>query len=104
MRDLNDQALNYRISEFDSVMRSKISTGNALYLTNNLDPQNECNLYKSQPRKFKSGLKNIFFWNRNLDVTWFQISINQVTGEIKKTCGDSKKIGCKEGNTWLENI
>ena len=100
MRDLSDQALKCRISEFDSDMRSKISTGNALYTTYNPDPQNECNVYKSQPRKFKSGFKSIFFWNRNLDVTWFQISINQVTGSIEKTCGDSKKFGCEEGNTW----
>ena len=69
MRDLNDQALKCRISEFDSArMRSKISTGNALYKTYNPQPQNECNVYKSQPRDFKSGFKSIFFWNRKLDV------------------------------------
>ena len=101
IRDLNDQALKCRISEFDSArMRSKISTGNALYKTYNPQPQNECNVYKSQPREFKSGFKSIFFWNRNLEVTWFQISINQVTGEIEKICGDSEKIGCEEGKTW----
>mgnify|MGYP007000163231 len=52
------------------------------------------------PREFKSGFKSIFFWNRNLDVTWFQISINQLTGEFEKICRDSEKIGCEEGNTW----
>ena len=74
IRDLNNQALKCRISEFDSVrMRSKISTGNALYLKYDSKSQNECNEYKSQPRKFKSGLMSIFFWNLKLDVKWFQI-------------------------------
>ena len=100
-RSLNNQALKCKISELDSrEMRSKISPGNALYKTYIPKAQNECVVYKSQPINFKSGLRSIFFWNRNLDVTWFQIEINPITREVKKLCGDSSKIGCEEGNTW----
>ena len=101
IRDLNDQALKCQISEFDSArMRSKISTGNALYKTYNPENNNECIVYISKPRKFKSGLKSIFFLNSKPETTWFKIEINQINGKIKKTCGDKKKFGCKEGNTW----
>ena len=31
--------------------------------------------------------------------TWFEIDIKE-TGEVLKTCGDSSKPGCEEGNTW----
>ena len=41
-----------------------------------------------------------FFWNRNLDATWFQIELDKTTGKIQKTCGDSSKQGCDRGNTW----
>ena len=98
---LNDQELKCRISEFDSKrMKSKINPGNSLYTTFIPDAQNECIEYKSQPRNFKSGLRSILFWNKNSDATWFQIEIDQDTEEIKKTCGDSSKTGCEEGNTW----
>ena len=100
-RSLNNQALKCKISELDSRrMRSKISAGNALYKTFIPKAQNECTLYKSQPRNFKSGFRSIFFWNRNLDATWFQIEIDQITGEGQRICGDSSKPGCDEGNTW----
>ena len=100
-RALNNQALKCRISELDTKrMISKISPGNALYKTYIPETQNECTIYKSQPRNFKSGLRSIFFWNRELDATWFQIEINQTTGEAQKVCGDSSKLGCSEGNTW----
>ena len=81
-------------------MRSKISPGNSLYRTFIPNDQNECTLYKSQPRNFKSGIRSMFFWNQNVDATWFQIEINQITGEAHKRCGDSSKFGCKDGNTW----
>ena len=81
-------------------MRSKISPGNSLYKTYIPKNQNECTAYKSQPRNFKSGLRSIFFWNRNLDATWFQIEIDQITGEAQKLCGDSSKPGCDQGNIW----
>ena len=98
---LNDEVTKCIIFEFDSRrIRSKISPGNALYKTYIPKSQNECTVYKSQPRNFKSGLRNILFWNRNLDATWFQIEIDQTTEEIKKKCGDSSKPGCEEGNTW----
>ena len=32
--------------------------------------------------------------------TWFQIDLNMETGGVAKTCGDSSKSGCEEGNTW----
>jgi hypothetical protein len=32
--------------------------------------------------------------------TWFQIDLNNDTGEVSKTCGDSSKPGCEERNTW----
>ena len=100
-KSLNNQALKCRISELDSrSMRSKISPGNALYKTFIPKAQNECIVYKSQPRNFKSGFPSIFYWNRNQDVTWFQIEIDQITGEGQKTCGNSSKPGCDEGNTW----
>ena len=98
---LNDEVLKCIIFEFDSGrMRSKISPGNALYKTYIPKAKNECTVYKSQPRNFKSGLRSMLFWNRNLNATWFQIEIDQTTEEIKKICGDSSKPGCDEGNTW----
>ena len=87
--------------EFDSGrIRSKITTGNALYKTYIPKPENECTMYGFQPRNFKSGLRSFLFWNSNLDATWFQIEVDQETEEVKKTCGDSSKPGCEEGNTW----
>ena len=32
--------------------------------------------------------------------TWFEISMDEDTGAFTKTCGDSSKPGCEEGNTW----
>ena len=32
--------------------------------------------------------------------TWFKIELDQTAGEFLKTCGDSNKPGCEEGNTW----
>ena len=98
---LNNEALKCIINEFDSErIRSKISPGNALFKTYIPRSQNECTVYKSQPRNFKSGLRSMLFWNRNLNATWFQIEIDQTTEEIKKICGDSSKPGCDKGNTW----
>jgi hypothetical protein len=34
-------------------------------------------------------------WN-----TWFEIDLNNETGDVSKTCGDSSKPGCNKGNTW----
>ena len=100
-RALNDEALKCIIFEFDSGrIKSKISPGNALYETFIPDSKNQCTMYKSKPRNFKTGLRRIFFWNSNLDATWFQIEIDQRTEEVKKKCGDSSKTGCEEGNTW----
>ena len=32
--------------------------------------------------------------------TWFEIDYDPATGKLSKTCGDSSKSGCEEGNTW----
>ncbi|MBO8205025.1 PepSY domain-containing protein [Prochlorococcus marinus] len=32
--------------------------------------------------------------------TWFEVDLNPKTGEVIKTCGDSTKEGCEDGNTW----
>ena len=32
--------------------------------------------------------------------TWFEIDLNDETGDVSKTCGDSSKPGCNKGNTW----
>ena len=32
--------------------------------------------------------------------TWFEIYMDEKTGEATKTCGDPSKPGCDEGNTW----
>tara|TARA_B100000424_G_C22810866_1_gene434280 strand:+ start:415 stop:792 length:378 start_codon:yes stop_codon:yes gene_type:complete len=32
--------------------------------------------------------------------TWFEIDYDPGTGKTSKTCGDSSKQGCEEGNTW----
>ena len=100
-RALKDEVLKCKLIEFDTEkMSSKISPGNALYKTYIPKNQSDCKVYKSQPRNFKSGFRRVLFWNSNLDATWFQIEIDQGTEEVKKTCGDSSKTGCEEGNTW----
>ena len=33
-------------------------------------------------------------------LTWFEIDYDPETGKVSKTCGDSSKPGCDEGNTW----
>ena len=62
--------------------------------------------YKIQPLDRNSCYKakavpstnwNPWFNNWN---TWFEIDFNNETGEVSKTCGDSSKLGCEEGNTW----
>ena len=32
--------------------------------------------------------------------TWFEIKMDEDTGAVTNTSGDSSKSGCKEGNTW----
>ena len=32
--------------------------------------------------------------------TWFEIELDQLTGGVLKTCGDSSKKGCNKGNIW----
>ena len=97
---LNDQALKCRASDFESEGGPKLILVNSLYETYIPNGQNECQVYIAEPRNFKSGLRSILFWNRNVDATWFQIKIDQASGEVQKTCGDSSKPGCDEGNIW----
>jgi hypothetical protein len=35
----------------------------------------------------------------NKKETWFQIEMDKKTGKVSKTCGDSSKPSCEEGNT-----
>ena len=97
---LNDQAQKCRASDYPSEGGPKLILVNSLYKTYIPESQNECSVYKAQPRNFKSGLRSILFWDRNLDTTWFQIELEPITGEVQKICGDSSKTGCSEGNTW----
>ena len=97
---LNDQALKCKASDFESEGGPKLILVNSLYKTYIPEDQNECLIYKAKPRNFKSGLRSILFWNHKLDATWFQIELDQNTGEVQKTCGDSSKPGCEEGNIW----
>ena len=32
--------------------------------------------------------------------TWYQLVYDPEKEEVLKTCGDSTKLGCEEGNTW----
>ena len=32
--------------------------------------------------------------------TWFELKMDINTGKLSRTCGDSSKQGCEEGNTW----
>ena len=97
---LSDQAVKCRAADFKSEGGPKLILVNSLYKTYIPEDQNECSIYKAKPRNFKSGLRSILFWNRNLDATWFQIELDQTTGMAKKICGDSSKPGCNLGNTW----
>ena len=38
--------------------------------------------------------------SKNEIYTWFEIEMDEDTGAVTKTCGDSSKLGCEEGNTW----
>ncbi len=53
------------------------------FITQSLDP-NSC-------QKAKAVLIN----DQN---TWFEIELNNETGEVSKKCGNSSKPGCDEGN------
>ena len=58
---------------------------------------NSCYSAQAQPKKTFS-LFSLRFVER--DLTWFGADFNSKTGEVSKTCGDSSKPGCEEGNTW----
>ena len=55
--------------------------------------------FKIQPIESNSCFKAKAFPENNKD-TWFEINRSEETFEVSKTCGDSSKPGCEEGNTW----
>ena len=57
------------------------------------------NGFKIEPIDPKScyGAKAV---SKNEYYTWFEIEMDEDTGSVTKTCGDSSKLGCEEGNTW----
>ena len=55
--------------------------------------------YKIQPLDRNSCYKAKAVPSKNWN-TWFEIDFNNETGKVSKTCGDSSKPGCEEGNTW----
>ena len=67
----------------------------------------DINLFKSKFKKFKIQSINpstcfkakAIPKNRRKE-TWFEIDYDPEKGKVTKTCGDSSKPGCEEGNTW----
>ena len=55
--------------------------------------------FKIQPIDPNSCYKAKAVYESNLE-TWYQIVYDPETEEVLKTCGDSSKRGCEEGNTW----
>ena len=55
--------------------------------------------YKIQPIDPNSCFKAKAI-SKSDNYTWFQIEYNPETGKVSKTCGDSSKQGCEEGNTF----
>ena len=55
--------------------------------------------FKIQPIDPNSCFKAKAIPNKEI-YTWFEIVYDPETEEVLKTCGDSTKLGCKEGNTW----
>tara|TARA_Y100001978_G_C23375795_1_gene283107 strand:- start:95 stop:373 length:279 start_codon:yes stop_codon:yes gene_type:complete len=55
--------------------------------------------FKIQPIEANSCFKAKAFPENNKD-TWFEINRSEETFEVSKTCGDSSKPGCEEGNIW----
>ncbi len=55
--------------------------------------------FKIQPIDPNSCFKAKAVYESNLE-TWYQIVYDPETEEVLKTCGDSTKLGCEEGNTW----
>ena len=55
--------------------------------------------FKIQPLDPNSCYKAKAVYESNLE-TWYQIVYDPETEEVLKTCGDSTRLGCEEGNTW----
>ncbi len=69
-----------------SLLLDASSTLNSEYFNLETTDENSCYKAKAVPTNDKN--------------TWFEIDLNNETGEVSKTCGDSSKPGCKKGNTW----
>ena len=61
--------------------------------------QLDCPRFKIQSLDPNTCFKARAFPSTNQN-TWFEIKMDEDTGAVTKTCGDSSKSGCKEGNTW----
>ena len=55
--------------------------------------------YKIQPTDPNSCFKAKAISESDIQ-TWYQIVYDPETEEVFKTCGDSTKLGCEEGNSW----
>ena len=69
-----------------SIFLDASSTINSEYFNLETIDENSCFKARAVPKKDKH--------------TWFEIDLNNDTGEVSKICGDSSKPGCEEGNTW----
>ena len=70
--------------------------------TNFLDPQSfpgNFRKFKIQPLDPNSCYKAKAVPTNNQN-TWFEIDMDEKTGIVSKTCGDSSKLGCDKENTW----
>ena len=83
IRDVDNQTT--RFGDVQS-FSTNYSNNYSKFKIESLDP-NSCYKAKALPTK-------------GTDNTWFEIDLNNETGEVSKTCGDSSKPGCEEGNTW----
>ena len=97
VRSKEDKSLNF--SDVESFKDLNISAYYSLKALNNFNSGDSCFAAKAYPRK-AFDLYSFTQLDPPYDATWFEIKLNPATGEISKTCGDSSKYGCNEGNTW----
>ena len=82
VRDVDNQTT--RFGDVQS-FSTNYSNNYSKFKIESLDP-NSCYKAKAVPTN-----------NQN---TWFKIDMDKKTGIVSRTCGDSSKPGCEEGNTW----
>ena len=76
-------------SDIQYLIDEYISSGDPYFDIQQFNSDNCFNLVAYPPQRNDDQLR-----------TWFSISFDPETGEGKKKCGDSSKIGCKKGNSW----